>query len=82
LGLRRSFFYVWKAAYEREGAAGLVNKKSCAHTQPKATAACSSAGSRPACRKVRRGFRRLRGHRDLAALIRALDRTPMDRGRR
>jgi len=28
--------------------------------------------------EVRRGFRRLRGHRDLAALIRALDRTVMD----
>jgi len=38
-GLPRSLFYVWKAAYEREGAAGLVNKKPCAHTHPKATAA-------------------------------------------
>ena len=28
--------------------------------------------------EVRRGFRRLRGHRDLAALIRTLDRTAMD----
>ena len=28
--------------------------------------------------EVRRGFRRLRGHRDLAALIRALDRTAID----
>jgi hypothetical protein len=28
--------------------------------------------------EVRRGFRRLRGHRDLAALIRALGRPPMD----
>jgi transposase len=35
----RSLFYIWKAAYEREGAAGLVNKKPCAHTHPKATAA-------------------------------------------
>ena len=38
-GIPRSLFYVWKAAYEREGAAGLVNKKPCAHTHPKATAA-------------------------------------------
>ncbi len=29
-------------------------------------------------REVGRNFRRLRGHRDLAALIRALDRTAMD----
>jgi hypothetical protein len=28
--------------------------------------------------EIRRGFRRLRGHRDLAALIRALDRVAMD----
>jgi hypothetical protein len=30
---------VWKAAYEREGTAGLVNKKPCAHAHPKVTAA-------------------------------------------
>jgi hypothetical protein len=35
----RSLFYVWKAAYEREGTAGLVNKKPCAHAHPEATAA-------------------------------------------
>jgi hypothetical protein len=28
--------------------------------------------------EIRRGFRGLRGHRDLAALIRALDRVAMD----
>jgi len=38
-GMPRSLFYVWKAAYAREGTAGLVNKKPCAHTHPKATAA-------------------------------------------
>ena len=37
-GIPRSLFYVWKAAYEREGEAGLVNKKPCAHAHPKATA--------------------------------------------
>jgi transposase len=38
VGIPRSLFYVWKAAYEREGEAGLVNKKPCAHAHPKATA--------------------------------------------
>jgi transposase len=37
-GIPRSLFYVWKAAYAREGAAGLVNKKTCARAHPKATA--------------------------------------------
>jgi transposase len=37
-GIPRSLFYVWKDAYEREGEAGLVNKKPCAHAHPKATA--------------------------------------------
>jgi hypothetical protein len=32
----------------------------------------------PGLKEVSRGFRRLRGHRELAALIRALDRTAMD----
>src|SRR5262249_45446962 len=32
--------------------------------------------------EVRRGFRRLRGHRDLAVLLRALDRRPWTAGRR
>ena len=37
-GMPRSLFSVWKAAYAREGTAGLVNKKPCAHAHPKATA--------------------------------------------
>ena len=45
-GLPRSLFYVWKAADERDFAAGLVNKKPCAHTHPKATARPSSTKSR------------------------------------
>lgn len=36
LRIPRSLFYVWKAAYEREGEAGLVNKKLCAHAHPQA----------------------------------------------
>ena len=37
-GIPRSLFYVWRAAYEREGTAGLINKKPCAHSHPKTTA--------------------------------------------
>ena len=37
-GIPRSSYYVWKAAYEREGDAGLVNKKPCAYRHPKALA--------------------------------------------
>ena len=38
-GIPRSLFYLWKAAYEREGEAGLVNKKPIAHSHPKTTPA-------------------------------------------
>jgi len=35
-GIPRSLFYVWKAAYEREGEAGLVRKKPIARSHPTA----------------------------------------------
>ena len=38
-GIPRSLFYVWKRAYEREGAAGLANKKPVARPHPKTTPA-------------------------------------------
>ena len=34
----RSLFYVWRGKYEREGEAGLINKRPCAHSHPLATA--------------------------------------------
>ncbi len=37
-GIPRSLFYRWRAAYEREGESGLINKKPCAHSHPKTTA--------------------------------------------
>jgi transposase-like protein len=36
-GIPRSLFYLWRAAYEREGEAGLVNKKPIAHSHPNTT---------------------------------------------
>jgi transposase-like protein len=46
-GIPRSLFYVWNRAYEREGEAGLVNKKPVARFHPKTcftllSAACSA----------------------------------------
>jgi len=38
-GIPRSLFYVWRAAYEREGEAGLVNKKPIARLHPRTTPA-------------------------------------------
>jgi transposase len=37
-GIPRSLFYLWRAAYQQEGEAGLVNKKPCARFHPKTTA--------------------------------------------
>lgn len=37
-GMPRSLFYVWREAYAREGEVGLVNKRPCARSHPKATA--------------------------------------------
>ncbi len=37
-GISRSSYYVWKAAYQREGDTGLINKKPCASRHPKALA--------------------------------------------
>ena len=37
-GIPRSLFYVWRGKYEREGEAGLINKRPCAHSPPLATA--------------------------------------------
>ena len=36
-GIPRSLFYVWRGAYEREGEAGLINKRPCARSHPKTT---------------------------------------------
>ena len=36
-GIPRSLFYVWRDRYAREGDAGLVNQRPCAHTCPHAT---------------------------------------------
>ena len=37
-GIPRSLFYLWRAAYQQQGEAGLVNKKPCARSHPKTTA--------------------------------------------
>jgi len=37
-GIPRSLFYLWRAAYQQQGEAGLVNKKPCARFHPKTTA--------------------------------------------
>ena len=36
-GIPRSLFYVWRAAFERDGEAGLVNKRPVAHSHPRTT---------------------------------------------
>ena len=36
-GIPRSLFYVWRDRYARDGDAGLVNRRPCAHTCPHAT---------------------------------------------
>ena len=36
-GIPRSLFYVWRAAFERDGEAGLVNKRPVARSPPRTT---------------------------------------------
>ena len=36
-GIPRSLFYVWRAAFERDGEAGLVNKRPVARSHPRTT---------------------------------------------
>ena len=36
-GIPRSLFYVWRAAFEHDGEAGLVNKRSVARSHPRPT---------------------------------------------
>lgn len=37
-GISRALFYVWRGKYEREGEAGLINRRPCAKAHPRATA--------------------------------------------
>ena len=36
-GIPRSLFYIWRGAFEREGEAGLINKRPIARSHPKTT---------------------------------------------